>query len=193
MILLGCPATSPSRTSCSRLVSEAIRARISARSVSSWALASERLSADRTDASRTSSSNGFSRKSTRAELHRLDRERHVAVPGNDDDGKPNLHLLEPPQQIDSADPRHPHVGDDASGTDRRRHREEGRSGLVGLHGELRTAKQKFDRIRARPHRRRSREHLHQWSSRSSSWLTARTVNRKMVPPWGLGSTVIRPP
>jgi hypothetical protein len=55
----------------------------------------------------------------RANLHRLDGELHVAVAGDDDHRHTDLELLQPMQQIEAADLRHPHVGDDAAGIDAR--------------------------------------------------------------------------
>ena len=51
-----------------------------------------------------------------ADLHGLDRQRHVAVARNHDHRHADLEFLQPAQQLDAAHARHPHVGDDAAGT-----------------------------------------------------------------------------
>jgi hypothetical protein len=70
-----------------------------------------RFSADRTAASKMSSSKGFEEIGS-AELHGFDGERNIAVYRDDDHRQEHLELLQPAQQIDAADLRHPDIGND---------------------------------------------------------------------------------
>ena len=124
-----------------------MRARAARRArLSTAALSSERLSAERTEASRTSSSNGFSRKSTAPHFIASTASGTSPCPVMTMTGKPDLHLPEPAQQVDAAQPRHPHVGDDAAGGDLRRGVEKARRRIIGPHRETGAAQQEVERF-----------------------------------------------
>ena len=121
MVLLGWPATRPSSTCRSRSdKAAAVAGDLGHRCASRLAscVATTQRAADGRQAA-TSSSNGFSMKVDRAEPHRLDRQRHVAVAGDDDHRHLDPALPQLPQQVDAAHLRHAHVGDDAARADPR--------------------------------------------------------------------------
>ena len=113
-LLVGLPATSPSSTSRSRFESAASLSSISARSAP---LACRRPGA--ASAALTARQQNFVverlfQKVDGADLHRLDRQRHVAMAGDDDDRHVDFHFAQSPQQIDAAHSGHAHVGDHAA-------------------------------------------------------------------------------
>ena len=84
-----------------------------------------------------------------AELHGFDRERNIAMAGDDDHRNVDSELLEAPQQVDTAHARHPHVGDDAAKRLDRQRVEKRRGGRVALHLDLRRAQQERQRFAQR--------------------------------------------
>ena len=77
--------------------------------------------------------------------------------GDDDDRHGAVELVQAPQQVDAADLRHPHVGDDAAGAARRPGGQEGSRAVVGLDLDPRAPQQEFERF---PHRIVVVDHMH---------------------------------
>src|SRR5581483_1207896 len=81
--------------------------------------------------------------------HRFDCERDVAMSGNDNHRDTGIHLAQSPQEVDAADVRHSHVGDDAASRENWNVLEKYLGRVVGTHFELGAAQQKFQRFARR--------------------------------------------
>src|SRR5262249_32552471 len=80
------------------------------------------------------------------DLHRLDREWNIAMPGHHDDGNLDTEFLELVQKLDAAHAWHPDIGDDAARFDVGKAVEESRRRLVGLGRYLRGSAQECERM-----------------------------------------------
>ncbi len=83
----------------------------------------------------------------RPELHRLDGERHVAMPGHDDDGNVAPSLAQPRQKLEPVEPSHADIGEDAPPYRRRRRDEKGLGRIEKLDGKPADARRKSSESR----------------------------------------------
>ena len=81
-----------------------------------------------------------------AGLHRLDRQRHVAMAGDDDGGKAAGLRSQLLQQLDAGHVGHAHVGDQAAALDAREAGKKGGRRVVEAHGKARRAQQEGERL-----------------------------------------------
>jgi hypothetical protein len=84
-----------------------------------------------------------------ADPDRLDRQRHIAMTGDDDDGQGGLHLLDALQKLNAVHVGHATVGDDAARLDLAQAVEEGLGRVIGAHVKVGAPKQELERL---PHR-----------------------------------------
>ena len=112
--LLESPAIRPSMTWRSRGLRLATRAAISCAIASLRAPGSACLSADVDHADQAVILERLFEEIDRAQLHGLDCERNVAMPGHDHDRKRAAARLQALQKLDAVDAGHADVGDDAS-------------------------------------------------------------------------------
>ncbi len=81
-----------------------------------------------------------------ARLHRLHRERDVAMAGDHDDGKAGLFGAKLAQQLQSGHPGHAHIGDDAAAFDAGKRRHEGTGRFVEADRDAGGTEQKGERL-----------------------------------------------
>src|SRR5690606_22731861 len=79
-------------------------------------------------------------------LHRLDRERHVAVTGDDNSRQARRAFLEAAQELDTCDLRHAHIGDEATALRGVKAVEESLRRSVQTHGKPRGAQHESERL-----------------------------------------------
>src|ERR1700693_1880034 len=146
IVLLGLPATRPSRTWRSRGESDARRAWTSAILPSCSSLTPSPLNRRFDRGQQDLFVEGFFEEINGAELHRLYGERHVTMASDHNDGNLDRPLLQAVQELDTADLRHSYIRDDAAVLDHGQRLEKAHGRIVGLHRDVGGAEEERKRF-----------------------------------------------